>query len=495
MCLIRISVLLLLFTITCSSSYPDCSDTSTYSNYTTLYKGVSESLIWDRTRDTSDNCSLDFSPPVAPRTCGDCDFDRLSGDTWYRFMSPYVQIMEYPDSTSCPSIKKCNGFYSLNLVPSSVQGGNANSQYYGLMWRDQGGTCTVPALTDATKMVESYDCTTFLLYRFPSTWGDSAIACNFEHEQGVPLPIYPTPYSLCMYDTVKPLTLEGNRKYYSSSDDTVQCTVSRSPTSPPPVAWTTSDVNADNDVIATLDEDKSGLYTVVYTANTASYSSLSCKCDLEKHDFYKVSIESHNVVSDADVNVTVHCKVFINTSVAQDEDFFFIQSSGSGSDIYHGTSDGSVQVVKHDGGKIGISLLHSATVIPDNVVNVTENWKCAVKDPISKDYITSDFTIVLRKTCEDGFGIAAGESACSECPANTYSKEAVCLPCQDGQISDPGSRSCSPTLQHLLVYIGGGLGGVVVCALLVLGITFGRRYLRGSRYQTSPVIDMTPVFK
>ena len=468
---------ILLITAASSVNYPDCTSPTTYTQSTTQYKGLHDSAIWDRTRNTSDNCSLfAFTPPPSPSTCGDCDFD-LTGGSWYRFTSPYVQIAEFPDDTTCPDQGRCNGYYTLTLVPSTVDTGNDKSKYYGLMV-----SCSVVSLTDTANMVESYDCTTFLLYKFPDDIQSSAIVCNSEYNEDDAGTTFPTPYSLCMNDTASPFTLRGDSKFYT---DLVSCTATRSPTPPLPISWAT-DGGA---IVATLDTARSSLYQVVYTVNAAAYSALHCTSDSEKHDFYKVSMETSSVDAEQ-VPLTIGCTVVMDSSVAQDEDFYFIKTSSSG-DVFYSTEDGVIVAATENGTYI-LSLPYPATKIPEDVLTVIESWKCAIKDPISEEYITSQFNVSLHKTCSPGFGIKSEETACSLCSKNTYSLKNECVDCPSDQMSKAGSSSCSLSLQHLLIYIGAGIGGVILLALLLLAALYYRARISKS-VRSRNTIYMSPI--
>ena len=134
---VRFWVFVILISCVSSTSYPDCSDPSTYSSYgkSTEYKGLNSNTAWDRTLNTGDTC--DFSPvvpSVQPLTCGDCDFD-LENGTWYRFdEGPYVQIKEYSDKTSCPARGHCNGYYQIALVSSDIPSNNSQSKMYHIVY-------------------------------------------------------------------------------------------------------------------------------------------------------------------------------------------------------------------------------------------------------------------------------------------------------------------------------------------------------------------------
>ena len=180
------------------SSYPDCSDPSTYSSYgkSTEYKGLNSNTAWDRTFNTGDTC--DFSPvvpSVQPLTCGDCDFD-LENGTWYRFEEgPHVQIKEYSDKTSCPARGHCNGYYQIALFSSDIPSNNSQSKMYHIVYSNAASQ-TDCIVTGDNFMVEEFYCGEFVLYKFPVGWKSSNTVCtSTTDDKGQ---IAPTPYSFCM---------------------------------------------------------------------------------------------------------------------------------------------------------------------------------------------------------------------------------------------------------------------------------------------------------
>ena len=384
------------------STYPDCTDPSTYTSYgkSTQYKGLSDTTAWDRTLDSGDAC--DFSPIVPPQqaqTCGDCDFD-LEDDTWYRFdQGPYVEIAEYSDNSSCPARGHCNGFYQIALLSSDIDSGNVNSKKYYILYSDAyADTSYCTAASDAF-MVEEFYCDKFRLYKFPIGWKSSSVICyNTVDDQGT---ISPTPFSLCMTDTVKELTLTANRKYFTEEVTLLTCTSEMSPKPPPDMTWKNPD---DQNITsqASRNSNLSSLFKEVYSLNSSTFTSVTCQVDDKSRTFYRVSIEAENVEGIAGKEVTASCNFSLDKfSPEDDKDLYFIKLMND-SEVYYTAFNISdrgdkMNFFDEQSGTYKAALVLKNTSIPENVTTWTENWSCGLRDPIARTYTTVSFTVTLKK--------------------------------------------------------------------------------------------------
>ena len=396
-------VMLMIISVS-GSTYPNCTDPSSYTKYgkSTEYKGLSDTTAWDRTLDNGDAC--DFSsivPPQQAQTCGDCDFD-LEDDTWYRFdQGPYVEIAEYSDNSSCPARGHCNGFYQIALLSSDIDSGNVNSKKYYILYSDAADPsnrkCRV--VNDEKFMVEEYYCDKFRLYKFPSGWKSSSSACSdTKDDQGT---ISPTPFSLCMTDTVKELTLTANRKYFTEDDTLLTCTSKMSPKPPADMIWKDPD---DQNISsqASRDSNLSSLFKEVYSLNSSTFTSVTCQVDDKSHTFYRVSIEAENVEGIAGKEVTASCNFSLDKfSLEDDKDLYFIKLMND-SIVYYTAFNISdrgdkMNFIDEQSGTYKAALVIKNTSIPENVTTWTENWSCGLRDPIAGTYTTVPFSVTLKK--------------------------------------------------------------------------------------------------
>ena len=466
--MIRWNILLLLLTSVSSSSYPDCSDPATYSSYgkSTEYKGLNSNTAWDRTFNTGDTC--DFSPvvpSVQPLTCGDCDFD-LENGTWYRFdQGPYVQIKEYSDKTSCPARGHCNGYYQIALVSSDIPSNNSQSKMYHIVYSNSASQTDCIAAGDEF-MAEEFYCGEFVLYKFPVGWKSANTVCSDIKDT-------PTPYSFCMEDTVIELTLTANRKYFTKNEDVpLICSSTRSPTPPnSKITWTDQD-NQNITSLATRDTANSSLFTAVYSLNSsASYTRVTCQVEDKSHTFYRVSLEASNVTGVAGKEVSATCKVTFDTFSSENEENLYLIKVLDDSEVYYtsqniSTKGDKMVIDKESFGTYRVTLILSNTTLSSNVRNQTENWKCGVRDPITKLYTTVPFIITINRDCTPGTGFVTSDSAeCKQCPENTFSNQSICEDCPEGEISNSGADFCrDDTSREALYYALAGVG----CALLVI---------------------------
>ena len=384
------------------SSYPDCTDPSTYTSYgkSTQYKGLSDTTAWDRTENSGNSC--DFSsivPTIQPQTCGDCDFD-LEDETWYRFdQGPYLEIAKYSDDSSCPARGHCNGFYQIALLSSDIDSGNVNSKKYLIIFSDARDVLTCSVSNDRF-MVEEFHCDKFRLYKFPTGWKPkgSDPCRDAEDTEGSSTP---TPYSLCMTDRVKKLTLTANRKYFTEDDTPLTCTSEKSPQPPPDMTWKDPD---DQDITsqATRDSTLSSLFKEVYSLSSSTLTSVTCQVDDKSHTFYRVTIETENVRGIAGEEVTATCVVTIDKFSTKDEEEFYFISYLNHSEVYYTTANISVRgdkivITEEESGAYKAALDFTNTSIPENVKTCTENWSCGLRDPITGILIgTKRFVVTLK---------------------------------------------------------------------------------------------------
>ena len=432
----------LLLTTSSASTYPNCTDHSTYTSYgkSTEYKGLRDRTAWDRTLDSGDAC--DFSaivPPQQAQTCGDCDFD-LEDDTWYRFdQGPYVEIAEYSDNSSCPARGHCNGFYQIALLSSDIDSGNVNSKKYYVVVSDAADPSNRKCIivNNEKFMVEEYYCDKFRLYRFPSGWKNSSSACsNTKDDQGT---VSPTPYSFCMTDTVKKLTLTANRKYFTEDDTLLTCTSEMSPQPPPDMTWKNSD---DQDITsqASRDSTLSSLFKEVYSLNSSTLTSVTCQVDDKSHTFYRISsIETENVTGIAGEEVTATCNFTLDEISTEDEEDIYFIEIGDDSEVFYNSLNISS---RGDTWKIDKTNPDIFSVSITSVRAKSEEWKCGIRDPVTNVYTTVPFTITVNG-CEVGKGFPSDDSGeCITCAENTYSSKNHCKDCPTGQVSGKGASRC-----------------------------------------------------
>ena len=381
------------------STYPNCTDPSTYTSYgeSTEYKGLSDNIAWDRTLDSGDFCDFSYVIPIVqPQTCGDCDFE-LEGDTWYRFdQGPYVEIAEYSDNSSCPARGHCNGFYQIALLSVGTNSGNPNSKMYRIIFSNDKSVSDC-LISDNKTMMEKFSCEKFPLYKFPSAWKTFSSICNWDDEGTIKT----SPYSLCMTDTIKELTLTANRKYFSEEETLLTCTSEMSPKPPSDLTWKDSD---DQDITsqATRDSNLSTLFTEVYNLNSSTLTSVTCQVDDKSHTFYRVSIETENVTGIAGEEVTATCDFSMDKFSPEDEeDLYFIKLIDD-SEIYYTTANISskgdkIVITEKESGTSRAALVLTNTSILENVEIWTEHWSCGLRDPITRTYTTVPFTLTLKK--------------------------------------------------------------------------------------------------
>ncbi|KAL5264320.1 hypothetical protein ACHWQZ_G005426 [Mnemiopsis leidyi] len=395
-------VLLLIISVA-GSAYPNCTDPSTYTSYnkSTEYKGLSDTTAWDRSVGSKNGC--DFSPvyPIAqPQTCGDCDFD-LQEETWYRFdQGPYVEIAEYSDNISCPSRGHCNGFFQIALLSSKIDSGNDNSKIYHALYSNNSDLSSSSCIVSPdTFTIEEFYCERFRLYKFPSGWNAASQFCNFIPDgQGG---ILPTPYSLCMTDTVKQLNLMANRKYFDEVNTLLKCTSEQSPKPPADMMWLNQD-NQDITSQAIKDETRSSLFTEVYSVNSSSFTSVTCQVDDKSHTFYRVSIQTENVTGIAGKEVTAICNFTMDEiSSDNEEDFYFIKYLND-SEVYYTTANMSasgnrIMITKEESGTYRAAMDLKNTSVPVNLKTWTENWSCGLRDPVTGIYSTVSFTLTFTE--------------------------------------------------------------------------------------------------
>ena len=382
------------------SSYPNCTDPSTYTSYgkSTEYKGLSDNIAWDRTLDNGDAC--DFSsiiPTIQPQSCGDCDFE-LEGDTWYRFdQGPYVEIAEYSDNSACPGRGHCNGFYQIALLSVGTDSGNRNSKLYRIIFSNYLSNFSDCLISNNETMAEKFSCEKFPLYKFPSTWKTFSTICDWDDEGTIKT----SPYSLCMTDTIKELTLTANRKYFTEEGTLLTCTSEMSPKPPSDMTWKDSD---DQDITsqATRDSNLSTLFTEVYNLNSSTLTSVTCQVDARSHTFYRVSIESENVTSVAEKEVTATCNFSVDKLSPEDEeDLYFIKHMND-SEVYYTTANISsrgdrIVITEEQSGTYNAALVLTNTSIPENIKIWTEHWSCGLRDPITGILIeTKRFVVTLK---------------------------------------------------------------------------------------------------
>ena len=382
------------------STYPDCTDPNTYTSYgkSTEYKGLSDNIAWDRTLDSGNSCNFSFIiPTIQPQSCGDCDFE-LEGDTWYRFdQGPYVEIAEYSDNSSCPAGGHCNGFYQIALLSIGTDSGNRNSKMYRIIFSNYLGNVSDCLISDNETMAEKFSCEKFPLYKFPSTWKQFSSFCNWDDEGTIKT----SPYSLCMTDTVKELTLTANRKYFTEEDTLLTCTSEMSPKPPSDMTWKDPD-NQDITSQATRDSTLSSLFTDVYSLSSSTLTSVTCLVDDKSQTFYRVSIETENVTGIAGKEVCVTCDVKIDKlSIEDEEDLYFIKHMND-SEVYYTTANISsrgdkIVITEEQSGTYRAALVLTDTLIPENLELWTEHWSCGLRDPITGILIeTKRFVVTLK---------------------------------------------------------------------------------------------------
>ena len=420
--------------------YPNCSDPSTYTSYnkSTEYKGLNDVTPWDRVRNTSDNCNFtSLLKPHMNETCGDCDFS-VTENKWFRFdEGPYVKIAEFPDGTSCPERGHCNGFYQIALVPNVKQTGNPNSKYFSLLYSNQTNP-TNCLLSGSSFLVESFNCEEFILYKFPNGSNKAGESKCEDADLG------PTPYSICMHDTIIELTLEANRKYYTT-DVPLNCISTRSP-KPPNLTWTDQD-NQDITPQARRNRDLSSLFTVVHSLNSLSYSSVRCKVEDKSQTFYRVSIETGDVTSLEQEELDATCNITFGGSSVENRANLYLINILKDKEVYYTAENISNRMKINDIGagtyRISVDLSTILIPIPNDLKNVTHNWKCGVRDPITEIFTTVPFTVTVIKLCPSGTGLeSSAASQCTTCPKNTSPKHNVCTWCPRGRVSGPGSSQC-----------------------------------------------------
>ena len=440
--MLQFKVICALFLVKLSSLtvYPTCSDSSTYRTYnkSTEYKGITQSIAWDRTANSGDNCDFSSPPKVQPKTCGDCDFD-LEEETWYRFdQGPYVQITEYSNKTSCPPRGHCNGFFQIALLSSDEASGNMDSEMYYIVYSNH-NTSDDCIVTPEGFMAEKFYCEGFVLYKFPTGWTSASSLCTYIDD-----PSYPTPYSLCMYDKVANLTLTANRMFYTKENDGyLTCNSTRSP-KPPRITWRDQD-NQDITSVALRDSSLTSLFTVVYSIDSSSlYSSVTCQVDEKSHTFYRVSIETENVNATAGEEVSANCNFIFYQSLPEQDmietNIYFIEILNN-SEIFYTSNNiserGNINVLFNK-----TILTYRTTLTLQNLTispNETRLWKCGIRDSISGEYILSSF--FLSSHCQSGSGWEESGS-CVRCPANTYSHLDQCQECREGMMSASGVSQC-----------------------------------------------------
>ena len=440
----RIALTYLLLTTVSANTYPDCADPLTYASYgkSTEYKGLSDTTAWDRTLDSGDAC--DFSaivPPQQSLTCGDCDFD-LEDNTWYRFdQGPYVEIAKLPDNSSCPARGHCNGFYQIALLSSDIDSGNVNSKMYYIVYSNATDPSKCIVVESAKFMVEEFYCYKFRLYKFPSGWKSSSACNSTKDDQGI---ISPTPYSLCMTDTVEELTLTANRMYFTEDNTPLTCTSKKSPTPPPDMTWTDQN-GQDITSRATGNSTLSSLFTEVYGLNSSSvFTSVTCQVEDKSHTFYRVSIEAESVNATAEQEVSATCNIIFYQSLPEQDlvknNIYFIDVLDNSEIFYTSnniTEHGNISVFYNETLLTYRTTLtlHNTTISP----NETRLWKCGIRDSISEQYILSSFS--LTSHCLSGSGLDRSGS-CVRCPANTYSNLDQCQECREGRMSASGASQC-----------------------------------------------------
>ena len=431
----------LILTTSSATAYPDCADPSTYTSYgkSTEYKGLSDNIAWDRTLDSGDACDFSsINPPQQAQTCGDCDFD-LEEDTWYRFdQGPYIEIAEYSDNSSCPARGHCNGFYQIALLSSDIDSGNVNSKKYYVVYSDARGSSNCTVTGDAF-MVEEFYCDKFRLYKFPTGWKSSSVVCSNTIEENTNITL-PTPYSLCMTDTVKELTLTANRKYFAEEDTLLTCTSEMSPKPPSEMTWKDPD---DQDITskATRDSTLSSLFKEVYNLSSSTLTSVTCQVDDKSHTFYQISIETENVTGIAGEKVTATCNFTLDEISTEDEEDIYFIEIGDDSEVFYNSLNCSSRgetwnIDKTNPGIYSVSIT--------SVRTKSEEWKCGIRDPMTNVYNTVPFTItVINNDCDAGKGFPSDDSdECVTCDENTYSSENRCDDCPTGQVSGKGASRC-----------------------------------------------------
>ncbi|KAL5269065.1 hypothetical protein ACHWQZ_G002784 [Mnemiopsis leidyi] len=428
----------LLLTTSSASPYPNCTDPSTYTSYgkSTEYKGLSDSTAWDRSTNSGDGCNLSSVSSIT-QTCGDCDFD-LEDDIWYRFdLGPYVKIAELSQNFSCPLRGHCNGFYQLALLSSDIGSGNVNSKIYHLVFSNPSddAKCSV---SSNQFMIEEFFCDKFRLYKFPSGWKNSSAACRYEYKNN--LTLY-TPFSLCMTDTNKELTMTANRKYFTESNTTLTCTSVMSPKPPPKMLWYDDSYQGITSK-AIRDSTPSSLFTEVHSIISSSLTSATCQVNNKSYTFYRVSIETRNVTGIAGEEVTMTCNFTLDEiSYENKEDLYFIEIANDFEVFYNPLNisyrGDTLKIEKVDTGIYSVSLR--------NIRTKSEEWLCGVRDPITNEFITVPLTISITKSCDAGKGFLSDNSVeCVTCHENTYSNSSQnhCEDCPIGQVSGKGASRC-----------------------------------------------------
>ena len=431
------SLTYLILTTASATSYPDCTNPSTYTSYgkSTEYKGLSDKTAWDRTLDSGDLCDFSYGLPIVqPQTCGDCDFE-LEGDTWYRFdQGPYVEIAEYSDNSSCPARGHCNGFYQIALLSSNIDSGNPNSKMYSIIFSNDKSVSDCLISNNET-LVEKFSCERFPLYKFPSAWKTFSTICDW-NDQGT---IKTSPYSLCMTDTIKELTLTADRKYFAEDDTPLTCTSEMSPKPPSDMTWKDP---GDQDITsqATRGSTLSSLFKEVYSLESSTLTSVTCQVEGKSHTFYRVSIETENVTGIVGKVVTATCSFTLDEISTEDEEDIYFIEIGDDSEVFYNSLNISS---RGDTWKIDKTNPGICSVSITSVRTKSEEWNCGIRDPITNSYITVPFTITVINGCDAGKGFPSDDSdECVTCGENTYSFENRCEDCPSGQVSGRGASRC-----------------------------------------------------
>jgi len=471
-------------------SYPDCADPTTYRNYNkaTQYKTLGNTIAWDWGNTQSCNLTQILLPPE-PVTCGDCDFE-LTGGAWYRFpVGSLGQIVGFPDGESCPEVGHCNGYGQISLVPSNMKPGHPSAKYFGILISNNPNIsekpCFVGDLEDPSQMVQAFHCLQFTLYQFPKlSWEslDPSVLCRLT----VNGTTVPAPSSLCLGDELS--VLQGNRRYFTSSDQAdFSCSHTQSPSSPDTITWTDQD-GQDINSQATLDANLSSLFTAVYSLNFSdSYTSVTCQVDDKSHTFYQISLEAENVtgVAGKQKELTTTCSINLHEFSPENEKSLYFIEVLNGSEVYYTAENISsrhdkIVIDKEGSGTYRMTLFFLNTSVPADVQNKTEIWKCGVRDPINNLYTFAPFSVTLDKNCTPGTGMTSSNSSkCSYCPENTFSLNNHCQRCPEGEKSERGSTKCREVRDWgqsvYFVFAGVGAALLIIILLTVVAILCRRR--------------------
>ena len=158
-----------------------------------------------------------------------------------------------------------------------------------------------------------------------------------------------------------------------------------------------------------------------------------------------MSIETGDVMGLEQEELDATCNITFGGSSVEHSANLYLINILKDEDVYYTAENISARMKINDtgAGSYRISLDLSTITIPNDLKNVTQNWKCGVRDPITEKFTTVPFTITVIKPCPSGTGLeSSAASQCTTCPKNTSPKHNVCTWCPRGKVSGPGSSQC-----------------------------------------------------